>query len=272
MTRTNLYGLLTVLRASLAPSRLALAAIALYAAPAVAVPINYGDFSGATVDYLQVTEDANSAGDTPPLFGAPTVSGDSIDFDPVGFNASTAGGGADVTDGNLKFGIQAKPGKAITSVTIAEAGDVTMAGFGGDTTFASVTTRIFVDILEVDGVPISVVSDNNISIPFAPSGGSYGLGTDGGGGPLYSSAWAGSVAINVNSILTANNVPFASGATKVNINLDNTLTAISQVGTTALIAKKNASGVTITVNIPEPSACLLAGMSLVGLLIRRRML
>src|SRR3954447_22415759 len=79
----------------------ALAAL-LLAKPALSAPINYGNFAGATVTYTQVTEDANSAGDNPPLFGPPTVSGDSIDFDPVGFNAANANGGADLTDGNLK--------------------------------------------------------------------------------------------------------------------------------------------------------------------------
>ena len=55
-----------------------------------AAPINYGDFDADTVIYLQVTEDANSPGDSPPLFGAPVVSGNSIDFNPVGFSAAAA--------------------------------------------------------------------------------------------------------------------------------------------------------------------------------------
>jgi len=249
----------------------ATAALALLLAkPALSASINYGNFPGATVTYTQVTEDANSAGDNPPLFGPPTVSGDSIDFDPVGFNAASANGAADLTDGNLKFGIVAKPGKAITSLTIAEAGDVTLLGFGTDTTFASVTTRIFLDISEVDGAPISVLSVNNISIPFSPSGGTFGLGTDGGGGPLYSSNWSGSTSLNLNSILASNNIPFQVGATKVSINLDNTLAAISQAGTSALIAKKNANGVVITVNLPEPCSLALGAMGLVGLVARRR--
>ena len=228
---------------------------------AKAAPINYGNLPGATVDYLQVTEDAVSAGDAPPLFGAPTVTGDSIDFDPVGFDASSQNGGADITDGNLKFTIDAHAGKAIKSVTIAEAGDVTLLGIApllSETTFASVVTRISVDIDEVDGNPISVVSVNGLSIPFAPSGGTYGLGTDGAGGPLFTAGWNGSLLINVNAILTANGVSFVGGATRVDINLDNILTALSQQGTSASIAKKNANGVTITVNIPEPTGGMLA--------------
>lgn len=237
---------------------IALAAL-LLGAPALAAPINYGDFNGSTVNYLQVTEDALSAGDSPPLFGPPTVTGDSIDFDPVGFKATSANGvGADITDGNLKFMIKAKGNAAISSIKFAEAGDVTLVGFGSDATFASVSTHLFIDVVEVDGIPISVVSLNNVSIPFAPSGGTYGLASDGGGGPLYTSAWAGNVVINVNAILTSHGIPFARGATKVKVNLDNTLAALSQPNTSSLIAKKNANGVVITVNLPEPTAGLMA--------------
>jgi hypothetical protein len=228
---------------------------------ATAAPINYGDHPGATVDYLQVTEDANSAGDAPPLFGAPQVTGDSIDFDPVGFSASSQNGGADITDGNLKFTIDAHTGFAINTVTIAEAGDTTLLGtapLGSETTFSSVTTRISVDIHEVDGAPITLVQANNIPISFSPSGGTYGLGTDGGGGPLFSTGWSGSVTIDLNAILTANSQPFTFGATRVDINLDNSLGALSQPNTSAFIAKKNANGITITVNIPEPTGGLMA--------------
>src|SRR3990172_510762 len=95
---------------------------------AQAVPINYGTFMGNTVSYVDVTEDSNS-GDALPLFGAPTVSADSLDFDPVGFDANATGAlGVDVTDGNLNFMVVAKRGKAIQSLELSEAGDTTLAG------------------------------------------------------------------------------------------------------------------------------------------------
>ena len=245
-------------------------AVLVIAAPALAAPINYGNFGGATVDYLQVTEDANSPGDSPPLFGPPTVTGDSIDFDPVGFNAASAGGGADLTDGQLKFTVMAKPGKAINNLKFAEAGDVTLLGATfNDLTFASVSTHMFVDITEVDGAPISVVSVN-ATMPFSPSGGTYGLLSDGGGNPIFTTTWTGSTSLDINSILTANGIPFRNGATKIDVNLDNTLAALSQLGTSALIAKKNASGIVITVNVPEPGACLLATLGLAFAGLKRR--
>jgi hypothetical protein len=71
---------------------------------APAASINYGNFSAISVDFLDVTEAANSIGDSAPLFGAPTVAGDSLDFDPVGFSASATGAsGVDITDGNLRY-------------------------------------------------------------------------------------------------------------------------------------------------------------------------
>lgn len=231
-----------------------------FAAQAQAAPINYGNFSGNTVDYLNVTEDANSAGDAPPLFGAPTVSGDSLDFDPVGFNASASGlNGIDVTDGNLNFVIMAKQGYAVDMVSLSEAGDTTLAGFGNDMTFTSVTGIGVLNVLEVDGVGIAPIAVP-INLAFSPSGGTYGLLTDGGGGPLFSSGWSGSWVKNVKQVLINNNVPFTLGATKVSINLDNTLTALSQEGTFALIAKKDFGGLSVTVNIPEPAAWVLASV------------
>jgi hypothetical protein len=219
--------------------------------------INYGDFVGSTVHYLQVTEAANSVGDTAPLFGPPTVTGDSIDFDPVGFSASATGAsGVDLTDGNLKFDILAKPTFGISSLKLTEAGDTTLAGFGTDATFSSVTTNIFIDIKEVDGVGINQINYST-TMSFTPSGGTYGMASDGGGGPLFNTNWSGVAMIDIDQILADAGVPFTRGATLVTVNLDNTLVALSENGTSSLIAKKDADGVTITV-IPEPSSAILA--------------
>jgi hypothetical protein len=255
---------------ALSPSSLATLAgailIAAASSQAVAAPINYGDFMGTTVTYVGVTEDSNS-GDTPPLFGAPTISGDSLDFDPVGFSASAKGeDGVDITDGNLKFMVVAKPGNTISGIVLSEAGDTTLAGFGTDETFTAVLGQGILKVSQVNGVPINVIS-TPFTMSFSPSGGTYGLATDGGGGPLYSTGWSGGVTLDVDAFLASKNI--AGKATKITINLDNTLVALSELGTESLIAKKDFGGVSITV-IPEPSTCVLIGLAAIGLACSRR--
>lgn len=248
--------------------------------PSLGAQINYGDFAGTHVDYVDVTEDSG-ADEALPLFGMPTVTGNSIDFNPVGFDASSMNGGADITDSNLVFMIVAKTGSRIQSVQFSEAGDTTMAGnvpVNSTGTATSVTATGVLDIHEVDFNPI-----NHISVPFSltfsPSGGTYFLGTDGAGGPLYHSQWSGSGTVNVEAILQANNVPFITGATKVSIDLDNTLAAVSQLGTSAHIAKKDFGGISIRVpgfggegepEIPEPVSFVLAGLGITSLTLLRR--
>jgi len=249
---------------------LAALAVSMVCSAVGAAPINYGSFSGNTVDYLDVSEDANSAGDVPPLFGPPSVSGDSIDFDPVGFAASASGAfGNDLTDGNLSFMVDAHTGYAINNIQLAEAGDFTLLGFGTNATFVGVTAVGLIDIHEVDGVGIDTIT-RPFALAFTPSGGTFGQLTDGGGGPLLNGNWSGFLSININQILTEENEPFILGATKITINLDNSLSALSEAGTSSLIAKKSFGGLSVTVNVPEPTTLVLGGMVLAMGLLRRR--
>ena len=244
-----------------------------------AAPIVYGSFAGTTVDYLSVTEDANSAGDVPPLFGEPTtigpvtpgypavpcvlcaIPGNSLDFDPTGFGASATGAaGIDLTDGNLTFTVVAHPGKAISVLELSEAGDLTLAGVGTDATSVSVTAVGVLNVLAVDGVGLFPTT---ISVPFSltftPSG-TFGLVSDGGASapfPFFSD-WSGFLSKNIEQILIDNSVSYTLGATQISVNLDNTLTAQSENGTVALIAKKEFGGLSVTVEtIPEPATWLL---------------
>jgi len=230
---------------------------------AFGAPINYGSFTGTTVDYNNVTEDTTT-GDSLPLFGTPFVSANSIDFNPVGFDAEASGaGGSDDTGARLTFSVEAHAGSAISNITFSEAGDTTLSGAGTDATSTKVTANGTLTISEVDGAAITPVV-RPIALTFTPSGGDYGLTSDGGGLPIFHTPWTGSLAVNVGQILTMAGVPYSFGATELSVDLVNTLEARSQSGTDALINKHDFGGISITVNIPEPASGVLLGVGLVG--------
>jgi hypothetical protein len=258
--------------------------------------INYGDLSGTDVNFLMVQEDATTIGDAPPLFGRPTVNefplpalpcttatctvpGNTLDFTPVGFSASATGTGAtgvDITDGNLAFMVMAKAGQAIKNIKIIEQGDTTLSGtvpLNSMLTTTSAKMPTFIDIVAVDGVGITPINLSALSTPaiipsFSPSGGDFFLGTDGGGGPSFNTTWMGELFVDLEAVLVSRGIPFTQGVTKINVNLDNTLTALSEQGTSATIAKKNFF--TVTINIPEPATYGLAFLAaLVAVCCRR---
>ena len=245
--------------------------LTLFANSALAVSINYGDFAGATVIYKQVTED--SATDPTPLFGPPTVNGDQLDFNTPNFNAnSNNGGAADVTDGQLNFSIWSSLPNVVEVFMMTEAGDYTLFGTGTSATAVSVSTPTTISIIEVDGAAIApavTVSTNMIFTP-AQTGAppDYDLANEPGVGVQ----WSGKLMFDVKQALIDAGVNFISGATKVDVVLDNILVAASESGTVASISKKDLDGFTVTANmpIPEPSTIVLLGLALAGLLLQRR--
>jgi hypothetical protein len=255
-----------------------------------AAPINWGDFVGNNVTYRMVTEDSGTDTVPPCMFCQPTVGGNTLNFNPVGFDATSSNGATpDMTDGQLLFMIESnnKQTQAIQNFRISETGDTTLSGnvpVGTTTTASRITITPVVEIVEVDGValavpitlsklstaPLPVLDDVFTQIPGnTPSDGQWELGTDGNGGPIFFTQWNGSVFVDVQDALIKNGTPFVRGATKVTVNLDNTLTAVSAAGTSATIAKKDF--LTITTNIPEPATVgLLALAMAAGILAGRR--
>lgn len=232
--------------------------------PVSAVPINYGDFSGTTVMFSQVTEDSGT--DPTPLFGAPTVSGDALDFNPVSFNSSSTGAaGTDITDGTLTLMMMSHAGNFIDQIEFDEAGDFTLSGLSGNA-FASVTATFFLDIVEVDGLAITPVNISTAMV-FSPSGGDWSLLAD-GPGPLVNGPWSGFLNVDITQALIDNNIPYDVGATKVFVTFDNTLTTLSEAGTSAFIAKKDVGGVGITVT-PEPASLGLLALGALAIMGRR---
>jgi hypothetical protein len=235
----------------------------------LAAPINYGTHAGIDVIFGDVSEEAG-AGDVAPLFGAPTVTGNSIDFNPVGFDAASQNGGNDQTVSSLSFTLSAKPGSWIRRITFSGAGDTTLAGNvapGSTDTATAVSASGTIEVHEVNFLPVSPAISAPFTLTFSPSGGTYFLGTDGGGGPIFHTQWTGSVTIPVEDILIANGI--SAGATRIVVDLDHSLTAASQAGTAAGIEVKDFGGIAVRVDVPEPGA-LVCGAGLAVLVLRRR--
>ena len=239
------------------------------------------DFAnGGTVWYGGVTEanDEAAGGGTQSLFGAPDdINGNVIEFDPINFEAevtSTGGFVSDVVDSTLSFMILAIGNNVIDNVTFTEAGDTTLAGLPDSLgTSSSVTMTLFIDVLEIDGVPVSEPINIQDAMTFTPSGGSFNMDEDNGqaydlngNGFGFGAIWNGLVDVDIDAELTAQNVPFQFGATKLGVSFDNTLSVTAIDGGTAFIKKKDFDGLTVTTDvsplIPEPATALLAAIAM----------
>ena len=229
----------------------------LAASSSFAAPINYGDFAGSTVTYEQVTENTTSINDPDGLFGAPTLSGDSLDFDPQQFVAGTSNLGVDITAALLEFDVAANPGKFIENLSLTEAGTTALLAVTGATATTGVTSDIVLDIEEIDGAPVPGGSINvPLSMVFSPTGSFDVTSTNGG-------AWTGVAFVDLDQWLDDNSVAHVGGVTRLTVQLVNTLTATSSDGAETTITKQDADGVIITANIPEPTtaALLLAAVA-----------
>jgi PEP-CTERM motif len=228
-----------------------------------AAPIFHGNFPGATIDYLGVQEESSSDPGAE-LFGPPTVAGDNMDFNPQAFAASSTGLASDITDSNLQFMVKAHPGQAITGINFSEAGDTTLSGLAGEamTTVGAVITGEIVEV-NIGGV-LTPVSINlpQLVMGFNPKD-NFKLTVDGPG----TKGWTGAALLN----LIGNGV-----VTKVNITLDNSLSAASLAGASAFIQKKDADALVISTTtqpfVPEPGTAVIAmlAMALCGSVFRRR--
>ena len=136
-------------------SALGLVVVSLATRNASAVTIDYGDFIGATVDFLAVSE-TNPGTDA--LFGAPSVLGDVLDFDPKGFAASASGGTASqIVDGQLNVTVMSKSNDTpISNIILREAGDYSLAGLGPAEASAGVGAAVVVSVVQVNGVDQAV--------------------------------------------------------------------------------------------------------------------
>jgi len=241
---------------------ISIAALALFSAlllSSTSHAASYGNFGGSTVDFLNV-RDQNG------LFGAPTVSVDSLDFSPNTFEAICPGAptcppSPVQVDDTLTLTIDARNGSFIDDVLLTEAGDTSLSSFLNAFAATSVTATVFVDIFEINGVAVNNIN-GNAQMVFTQGG--VFESTDEGYG---THVWTGSLLIDLDQIIS--NAGGTGRATLVEINLNNTLVAFAASGASARIEKKDIDGLAITV-VPEPGTALLMGLGLAGLAAIRR--
>ncbi|MEZ6192218.1 MAG: PEP-CTERM sorting domain-containing protein [Phycisphaerales bacterium] len=184
----------------------------------------------------------SSATDPTPLYGFPTVVGNSLSFSTGPFAAAQAGIGADITSGQLSFFIQADPGLFIESISLDEIGDFLMLGSTAEVTAGGTLVATILDPL-VGGF----VSD---PIDFVPGFPLTGTG---------SGIWSGKALVDLSNYQ----------ATYVRIDLDNSLIAASDKASHAAFIDKKALTVNVTFSqVPEPAALALMGMGMLAVLKR----
>jgi hypothetical protein len=209
--------------------------------------VNHGDFIGASVDFLQVSETTTTAGDPEPIWADAVnpveIQGDHLMFAPSAFTSSCSSGGSDSTESVLTTTISAQPGGHIDNVTLVEAGDAiltTFPPFGNPGTNGSTALSGTVTVTATTGGPIAPVV-----IPFTGSftpSGTFALPTNYG-----ASNWTGSVSVDVASV-----VPLATEAV---LSLTNTLDTNCAAGSTAAtVQKKSVSGPTVAILV-NPVLC-----------------
>ena len=225
-----------------------------------ATSINYGDFSDVppgTVAYNDVTE--SSFSDDVPLYGAPTITSNLLDFEPIAFGTSSSGGASSLTDGQLNFTIDAIDGTGVTSFTIDEGGDYSFSGLTPTPgTFVSASAGATISILEVDGVALPNAINYFVSGTFVTD-----YPTAGGAPVTGLLPWSLTTNVDLTSVLPQG---YQQGATLIEVAINNQLTTATTPGNQAAIAKKDFQ-INVT-TIPEP--CSLALLGLGGLLIARR--
>lgn len=229
---------------------LATAICMLAASSSNASTMNYGTFTGATVDFIDVTEDNLLPSSL--LYDVQGTVGDILLIDPNSFGVQqNPGPGTNLVDSELQMMVAAHDGGSVDMISFHEEGDYTILGNGN----VQASIAYFWDILEVDHSPISPVSGSGST--------SFQSTTNTSGG-----LW--DIGFNVDLNASLADAGMSGTVTKVKFTFDNTLTASADdASSVAFIKKKQFGGVQISV--PEPAGIFTGLIGMVGLLgLRRR--
>jgi len=249
-------------RAGIRASALALGLVLCFAAGQASATVMYGGHVGPNVTFSNVQE--TSAIGPEPLWDAPVYVGNQMLFFPSAFVAASSGGGIDTVSSQLQAQFSGTTAlDTITQIDITEFGDATLSGVGGAATGASAAMSGFVTVLaDTSGAIAPVVIPFTAAYTPAGSvvGGQLVLGLPGDAGVTI---WSATTSVDIASV-----VP---NATLVQLSLDNTLSAASEVDTSSLIQKKVVDGPAVIIDvIPEPGTALLVGSGLFIMSLRTR--
>ena len=197
---------------------------------AIQAQIAHPDTFGTNTSFTNIFETTNT---NAPLFGAPTASGDNLDFPAGGFSANAVNGAVDFLNGSIALDVTANSGQTFNSVELNEFG---VYFNSGATAESSVTTFIFVT---VDGQTFT----DSVTQTFTGTG---------------NGVWNASFKVDL---------PDAENAS---ISFHNVLLSTAGAGEVASISKRDVDLTINTTPVPEPTAAALLFAGLMGTTLRRR--
>ena len=231
----------------------------------------YGDFPApdGSLTWTGVEDDSGR-------LGTPAATSTGLYFAEVGIASSCSSASCTAeqsfTNEGLALEIQAGSGFGLDLLVITLEGVISASASGADMAIANVSSSVFIDIFDVDGVAINQI---NVSAPmlFRLTGDPAATPTEGfvfdasgaaadSGGDL---AWTGEIAIDLADVLTANAV--TGSVSRIGVGLS---TSLSSFATGSGSAAGSVATLLISPNVvPEPGLALLMAFGLAALALRK---